>query len=410
MNRLSRLHAAMWLALLGFAVSPPVRADVVTDWNRTATQIAADAKLTAPPSNRAIALVQTSVYLATNAITHQYASNGVALSAPAGASVDAAVAAANHTVLLKLMSAQQAAIDAAYAAALAKIPEGQAKRDGIAVGEQAAAAVLASRAQDVVAPVESYRPLTQAGAYVPTTLPAVPQWPQRAPWLMREAAQFRPGPPPALSSQTWVRDYNEIKGLGGKTGSRRTAAQTDMARFWEATMPIIYYGVVRSVADQDGRDVTRNARLLMAVSQAMDDALIAVFDAKYHYNFWRPITAIRNGDLDGNDATEREASWVPFIDTPLHPEYPCAHCIVSSAMGTVLKGELGTEAVPVLTTTSYTADGARREWTSVDDFAREVSEARIYDGVHFRNSTEVGVAMGRQIGTLSVAKYLQPGQ
>lgn len=400
----------MWLVLVGFAVSPQVRADVVTDWNRTVTQITADAKLPPPLSNRAIALVQTSVYLATNAITHQYAPSDVALSAPAGASVDAAVAAANRAVLLKLMSAQQAAIDAAYAAALAKIPEGQAKRDGIAVGEQAAAAVLASRAQDVVAPVESYRPLTQAGAYVPTTLPAVPQWPQRTPWLMREAAQFRPGPPPALSSQTWVRDYNEIKAVGGKTGSRRTAAQTDMARFWEATLPIIYYGVVRSVADQNGRDVTRNARLLMAVSQAVDDALIAVFDAKYHYNFWRPITAIRNGDLDGNDATEREASWVPFIDTPLHPEYPCAHCIVSSALGTVLKGELGTGAVPVLATTSYTADGARREWTTVDDFIQEVSEARIYDGVHFRNSTEVGVAMGRQIGALSVAKYLQPGQ
>ena len=410
MSNWSRLHLATWLVVLSSAVGPQARADVVTDWNRTATQIAADAKLPAPPSNRAIALVQTAVYTATNAITHRYAPSGAALQAPAGASVDAAVAAANRAVLLKLMSAQQAAIDAAYAAALAKIPEGQVKRDGIAVGEQAAAAVLALRTQDIVAPVESYRPFTQAGAYVPTTLPAVPQWPQRVPWLMREAAQFRPGPPPALSSQAWVRDYNEIKAIGGKTGSRRTAAQTDMARFWEATMPLIYYGVVRSVAEQDGRDVTRNARLLMAVSQAMDDALIAVFDAKYHYNFWRPITAIRNGDLDGNDATEREASWVPFIDTPMHPEYPCAHCIVSSTIGTVLKGELGNGAVPVLATTSYTADGVRREWTTIDDFVKEVSEARICDGVHFRNSTEVGVAMGRQIGALSVAKYLQPGQ
>jgi hypothetical protein len=172
-------------------------------------------------------------------------------------------------------------------------------------------------------------------------------------------------------------------------------------------LPSIYNGIVRSVADVPGRDVTQNARLFAAVSQATDDALLAVFDAKYHYNFWRPVTAIRNGDFDGNDATDRDASWTPFIDTPMHPEFPCAHCTVAGAVGTVLKAEVGTRAMPTLTTTSYIGKGAARSWTKIDDFMQEVANARVYDGVHFRTSTEVGTAMGKQIGELAVAKFLR---
>ena len=136
---------------------------------------------------------------------------------------------------------------------------------------------------------------------MPTAAPAVPQWSQRKPWLMTSAAQFRPGPPPALASDAWARDYNEVKALGGKVSTRRSAEQTEIARFWEYSLPPIYYGVVHSVARMPGREVAQNARLFAAVAQAMDDAMIAVFDAKYHYNFWRPATAIRNGDIDGND-------------------------------------------------------------------------------------------------------------
>src|SRR6478672_5479024 len=324
MNPPIRALPSALLLLLGIATVVPARADVVTDWNRTAARIAAEAKFPPPLANRALALVQTAVYVATNAVTGQYPAHAPSVDAPAGASLDAAVAAANYTMLLAALPAEQApGIEAAYQAALSGISEGMAKRDGIRVGQEAAAAVLAFRKQDVLSPVESYRPVTSPGAYVPTTVPAVPQWPRRTPWLLENAAQLRPGPPPALASETWTRDYNEIKALGGKTGSSRSQAQTDKARFWEANMPVVYYGVVQSVADQPGREVTRNARLLMAVSQAMDDALIAVFEAKYHYNFWRPITAIRNGDQDGNDATARDPSWLPYIDTPMHPEYPC---------------------------------------------------------------------------------------
>lgn len=394
--------AATWFA------SPMTRADVVTDWNAKAGDIVVGARLGAPAANRVLAIVHTAVYEAVNAITKRYPAEHVLLDAAPGASVEAAVAAANRVALAQLVLAQQAAIDTAYQTALATIADGPAKTAGIAVGEQAATAILALRADDGAATGETYRPHTAPGVYVPTVIPAVPQWPQRTPWLMTSPAQFRPGPPPALTSEVWARDYNEIKALGAKHSTRRTPEQTEIARFWEATLPPIYHGVVRSVATVPGREVTRNARLFMIVTQATDDALIAVVDAKYHYNFWRPVTAIRNGDLDGNDATEREPSWTPFIDTPMHPEYPCAHCIVSATVGTVLQTEIGAGPLPTLTTTSPTANGAARSWTTVEAFMEEVAQARIYDGVHYRTSTEVGTAMGRQIGALAAAKYLRP--
>ena len=375
-------------------VASAVNADVITDWNIKAGEIVTESKLGTPPAIRAMAIVQTAVYDAVNAVSP-------------GASVNAAVAAANRVTLTKMMPAQQASIDAAYQAALAKVDEGPAKVAGIAAGEQAAAAVLARRAEDGGATPESYRPHTIAGVYVPTAIPAVTQWPQRKPWLMSTAAQFRPGPPPALNSATWTRDYNEIKALGSKNSTQRTAEQTEIARFWEYSLPSIYHGVVRSVAATPGRDVAQNAMTFAAVAQAMDDAMISVFEAKYQYNFWRPVTAIRNGDIDGNDATQREASWTGFIDNPLHPEYPSAHSILASAVATVLKAEVGRGPVPVLTTTSPSAKGAARSWTNFDEFTREVADARIYEGVHYRTSTDVGIAMGKQIGDLAVQKFLR---
>ncbi|MBP3983868.1 vanadium-dependent haloperoxidase [Pseudoxanthomonas helianthi] len=399
------MRAPLAIALLATGLS--VRADAITDCNIEAGKIIMAADMKPPPANRVLAIVHTATYEAVNAITHRYPDDGLMLGATPDASIDAAVAAASHAALSKLLPAQQAAIDASYQATLAKIADNPAKSAGLGIGERAAQAVLTARENDGIAGAEAYRPQTAAGVYVPTALPAVSQWPGRKPWLMASAAQFRPDPPPTLAGETWARDYNEIKAMGAKNSTARSAEQTAVARFWEATLPPIYYGVVRSVADMPGRDVTRNARLYATVAQAVDDALIAVFDAKYHYGFWRPITAIRNGDNDGNNATERDASWVPFIDTPMHPEYPCAHCIVASTVGTVLKAELGGTPAPRLTTTSYTAGDVARSWTSIDAFVDEVSNARIWDGVHFRNSTEVGKAMGRQVGELAAQRYLQ---
>jgi hypothetical protein len=225
---------------------------------------------------------------------------------------------------------------------------------------------------------------------------------------MKSAAQFRPGPPPALTSALWARDYNEIKAIGSATSTVRTPEQTEIARFWATALPDVHIGVVRSVATAPGREVTRNARLYAAVAAAMNEAEIAVFEAKYHYSFWRPITAIRNGDRDGNPATERDADWAPLVVTPVQPEYPCAHCIIASTIATVIRAEAGRGPLPTLKTTSNTAPGVTRQWTRTEDVVKEVSEARILDGLHYRNSTEVGNRMGEQIGALVAAAYRLP--
>jgi hypothetical protein len=399
-----RIAFAIGMVMLAVAA----HADAVSDWNSKTNELIAAAGIGAPAANRAMAISQVAVFDAVNAITRRYpSSDRAALEAAPGASIDAAVAAATRGTLSRLIATRQADIEAAYQAALAAVPEGPARSGGIAVGEKAAAAILALRANDGAAAPDSYVPFTVAATYVPTTSPAVPHWGKRKPWVLASGDQFRPGPPPALTSELWARDYNEIKALGGKTNSQRSASQTETARFWEATMPVIYYPLARAVALQPGRDVTQNARLLAAVAMAMDDALIAVFDAKYAYNLWRPVTAIRNGDKDGNDATEQETTWTPFIDTPMHPEYPCAHCGVSAALGAVLQAEIGNGPVPRLVSTSPTAPGVTRSWASIAEFTQEVANARIYDGVHFRNSTEVGTALGRKVGEMVAAKVLR---
>ena len=406
LNKTRRLRALPIIAIAALT-GGPAAADIVTDWNIKACDIAVEAKLGPAVGNRVMAMTHLAIYEAVNAITGRYPAGTLQPAATPGASIEAAVDAAGRATLSQLAPTQQGLIDAAYRATLAGVAESPAKAAGVAVGEKAAAAVLAGRSDDAIGGAESWRPNTAAGVYVPTTIPVALQWPQRKPWLMTSPAQFRPAAPPALASALWARDYNEIKAYGARTGSRRSPEQTEIARFWEATMPPIYHGIVRSVSDQAGREPTQNARLFAAVTQAMDDALIAVFDAKYHYNFWRPLTAIRNGDRDGNDATERDPAWLPFIETPMHPEYPCAHCTVAGAVGSVLLAELGGAAAPPLSTSSSTAQGAVRRWSKVEDFIQEVSLARIYDGVHYRNSTEVGTALGRQVGELVAAKYLR---
>jgi hypothetical protein len=382
------------------------RADALNEWNVRACELVGIANFDTPTANRALAMMHTAVYEAVNAITKKYPFVSIKIEADPNASIDAAVAAASRTALLELVPTKSADIESIYRTSLATIADGKSKTDGIRVGEAAAALVLAARSNDGFPTTEAYRPYTVAGVYVPTALPLVSGWSQRKPWLMTSVSQFRPGPPPDLKSELWARDYNEIKAIGEKHSTVRTAEQTNIAKFWEATLPSIYHGLVRSVTAVPGREITQNARLYMAVTQAADDALIAVFDAKYHYNFWRPITAIRNGDIDGNDATERDPSWTPFINTPMHPEYPCAHCIVAGAIGTVLEAEIGSAKAPVLATTSNTANNVKRTWMKIDDFIQEVANGRICDGVHYRNSAEVGTAMGRQIGKLAAAKYL----
>ncbi|WP_332826172.1 DUF3455 domain-containing protein [Ramlibacter sp.] len=382
------------------AVAPRAQADAVTDWNTVAGDIVVQARIGTPGAVRIMAIVQTAVHEAVAAVP-------LLQPADVSAAADAAVAAATRASLARLLPQQVPAIDKAYQSALARVADGAARSAGVAAGEQAAARVVAWRADDGFAAADRYRPHAAPGAYVPTASVAAPQWPQRKTWLLASPAQFRPAPPPALDSDLWARDYNEVKVMGSKASTQRSAQQTEVARFWEYSLPPIYSAVVRSVAQAPGRTVAQNARLLAAASQAMDDALIAVMDAKYHYGFWRPVTAIRNGDRDDHPGTGMDAGWTPLIDNPGHPEYPSAHSILAGAVGTLLKAEVGRGRMPELSTTSPTANGATRRWSTVEAFMQEVADARVWEGIHFRTSVEVGLDMGKRIGALAVARVAQ---
>lgn len=386
---LSFALAPLAAALLA-TLAQPARADAITDWNLRSAQIIGEARIGTPPATRVMALVQTAAYEAARDASPATKAHPQA--------VEAAIAAAHRAAFMQLLPAQRAAIDAAFQAAVAAMPDDALRAQQLAVGERAAQRVLAERAGEMPRAADIYRPHTTPGVYVPTVVPAATQWPQRRPWLLESAHQFRPVAPPALTSERWARDYNEIKALGARDSRQRSAEQTEIGRFWDYSLPAVYHGVVRSVALQPGRELLANARLFAVVAQAMDDALIAVMDAKYTYNLWRPVTAIRNGDADGHDGTERDPSWTPLIDTPMHPEYPCAHCVLAATVSAVLEADSGGRPLPVLGTASPTAQGAVRRWSSLDAFAQEVALARIVAGVHYRHSTEAGLAMGRRIG------------
>jgi hypothetical protein len=384
-------------------------ADVVTDWNERALACAAEAKQLPFVAARTMAMVHTAMFDAVNSVDSRYTPYKVKVPAPPGSSPEAAAVAAAHGVLLKLFPEQKAALDASYTASLAQIPDSSGKTAGITIGEKVAAEIIAFRASDGSNAPNVYRPSTSPGVYISTTLPVGTTWGGVTPWVMERASQFRPAPPPPLTSRQWASDYNEVKDLGWKKSTSRTSEQSDIARFWTITGPHSWDPVVRQLAAAPGRSLLANARLFALAEIAGADAYIAVLDAKYTFNFWRPITAIRNGDMDGNDDTARVPDWEPFIDTPLHPEYPCAHCITSAAVGTVLESEFGKTTLPaVLTMTSPTAPGVTRKWTSIKEWEDEVSAARIYGGIHYRNSAAVGQAMGRKIGDLAVQRCLKP--
>ena len=404
---MSTIQVRTWILTAALMVAPPVHAgDVVTDWNQKAGVAVLEAKLYPFVAGRTMSLVHVAMFDAINSIEGQYSPYKVKVSAPAESSPEAAGVAAAHAVLVRLFPEQKASLDAAYAASLAQIPDGSGKTAGIGVGEDVASKILALRAADGSDAPNTYRPITAPGVYVPTTLPIASQWGKVTPWVMERGSQFRPSAPPDLKSAEWARDYNEVKDLGGKKSTTRTAEETQTARFWTITGPQSWDSIARQLAAAPGRSLIQNARFFALAEMAGADAFIAVFDAKYAFNFWRPITAIRNGDLDGNDTTSRDAGWEPVIDTPLHPEYPCAHCITSAAVRVVLESEFGTGPVSV-SMTSSAAPGVTHKWGSIQEWAEEVSIARIYGGIHYRNSTVVGKDMGKKIGEVAVRNYLR---
>ncbi len=406
---MSMIGPRAWCVAFVILVVPMcARADVVIEWSKIAISSANAAKQNPVALTRTMAILHTAMFDAMNAIEASYHSYKASPQTPAGSSMAAAGIAAAHAALLSLLPDQRSSLDAAYTMHLAQVPDGGAKDAGVALGKKVAAEIIAARASDGSHVPDTYRPITSPGVYIPTPLPLFSSWGGVTPWVLERGSQFRPQGPPQLTGAQWARDYNEIKDLGGKNSTLRTPEQTDIARFWIVVGPAAWNPVVQQLAATPGRGLLQNARLFALVAMATADAYIAVFDAKYTFNFWRPITAIRNGDLDGNDATHREAGWEPLVDTPLHPEYPCAHCITSGAVAAVLDAEFGTGPLPVIAMTSPTAPGIVRKWSNTKEYADEVSAARTYGGIHYRTSNMVGQAMGRKIGELTVRKYLNP--
>jgi PAP2 superfamily len=384
----------------------PARADTVTDWNAKAETIAVEKQITPAFNGRQMAMLHIAMFEAVNAIERRYAPYKLSLAAERTFSKDAAAAAAAHGVLVAVHPERQAALDAELAASLAPIANGEAKAKGIELGKKAAAEIIALRADDGFDAQESYRPHTSAGVYIPTTIPVFSHVGAAKPWAMTAGSQFRPAPPVALTSETWTKDLNEIRVIGSRDSSMRTAEQTEIGRFWLMTGPRSYNPIVRQLAAAKELDLVDCARLFALVAMAGNDAIISVMDAKYAYNLWRPVTAIRNADISGNPATPREASWLPLGDTPMHPEYPCAHCITSSAVGAVLTNVLG-DQVPEFSLTSTTLPGVTRKWKTIGAYNEEVALARIYAGFHYRFSTIVGRDMGRKIGDLVATTQLR---
>jgi hypothetical protein len=381
-------------------------ADAIMDWNAKADAIAAEKQILPAPHSRALAMLHIAMFEAVNAVEHRYAPYKLTLSADRSTSKEAAAAAAAYDVLLAIYPDQKTRLDEALTASLSGIADPESRSKGIELGKQAAAGVLALRANDGSVAQENYRPSAKPGAYVPTIVPSFSTVGATTPWVMTSGSQFRPEPPPALDSQTWTRDLNEIREIGARNSTKRTAEQTTIGRFWFLVGARTYNPIVRQAALAKNMDVVDCARLFALTSIAGNDALVAVFDAKYHYNLWRPITAIRNADITLNTATPREESWLPLGDTPMHPEYPCAHCITSATISTVLRNIVGDD-FGEFSLTSSTAPGVTRKWTRLQDYSDEVSNARIYAGFHYRFSTEVGKEMGKKIGALTVATQLR---
>ena len=404
MNRL----AASVVAILMTLCATAARADVITDWNRTALEVLKAGNMAGNPWSRAMALVHVAMSDAVNSVQTRHTRYASAAPTAPNASAEAAAVSAARHVLVQLLPGQRSKIDEAYAESLGRIPDGPGKTDGIALGEQVAVLVQADRATDATNAPETYRPITSPGVWVPTQPPLFPQYAQAKPWGMTSADQFRPGPPPQLTSVIYARDYNETKDFGGSKTTKRSPPQTEAVRFWtQLNFGPSWNDAARQLSAAKGLSLTENARLFALMNMSIANSFITDWDAKFHYNFWRPVTAIRNGDMDGNDATERDAGWTPFNATPMHPEYPSQASIQSGAAAGVLETVFGSG--PVAFTATDTVDARlQRQFTSIGQMAEEQRMVRVWGGVHFRNTLDVSDQMGRRIAAHLISNYMTP--
>jgi hypothetical protein len=383
----------------------------ITDWDAVGSQAFTASALSPAEGHVIFAYVAIAVYDSVMAVEGGYRPFAVKADAPAGASAEAAVAAAAHRILAHYLPAQRPTIlDPAYAASLSTIADGQAKTDGIAVGEEVAARLIAKRAGDGFRVPVTYTPPSppSPGVWLPTapTPPVGTYLGLMEPFSLKSADQFRPGGPPALSSKRWAREYNEVKEIGSSTSTTRSAEQTLAARFWaEPPVQQARASLRQFVLDHD-LDVVQASRFMAMTSVVYADALIACFDAKYHYAFWRPITAIRAGDTDGNAATVGDPAWSPLLPaTPNHPEYPSAHSCITPAGGRVIARFLGTQQID-FTVPSLTGLGDRH-YARVEDLQYDVGNARIWGGIHYRAAVEDGIVIGKRTVNQVLAHHFQ---
>ncbi|HEY4908422.1 MAG TPA: vanadium-dependent haloperoxidase [Methylomirabilota bacterium] len=405
-RRLPHLLAALVLA----AAASHASADTVTEWNQTSIDVLKAGNIAGNPWSRCMAMVHVAIADAVNTIQGRYTRYAVSIPAASNASADAAAAAAARGILIQVYPGQKAKVEEAYAASLKQIPDGTAKAEGIAVGEQAAAVILADRANDATGVPDTYRPVTTPGVWVPTASPLFPEYARAKGWVITSADQFRPGPPPALTSALYARDYNETKEIGAAKSTKRTPQQTEAVRFWAQTnFGPSWNQAAREISAAKRLGLADNARLLALLNMGIANVFIADWDAKFLYNFWRPVTAIRNGDLDGNDATEKDAGWTSLNPNPMHPEYPSAAGIVGGVGAGILESVFGKG--PVTFTVSDLMDPRlTRQFTGIAQLAQEQAEVRIWGGIHFRNSLGVGDEMGRKIAAYLVANSMKPAR
>ena len=383
-----------------------VTSNVVLEWNDLAVRLTLQAvpALAAVQQTRVMAIVQLAVHDAVNGITGDFETY-LSPTAPPNASPEAAAIGAAYEALKNLFPGNDAQLDSRLLASLQE--HGSSMADpGVSYGRAIAISILAVRANDHSAQAQFNYDAPNQGApgvwvrlaNAPASLPG---WGKVTPFVLRSGSQFRPDAPPDLTSEQYAKDYNEIKQIGVSTGSTRSAEQSNIALFWRASPTAIWNSVLTQVVQSRNMDLSSQARLFALFYLASSDASVACWDAKYEYNFWRPQSAITNGDADGNDQTVGDAAWKPFIPTPPHPEYPSGHSTNSSAMAKILTLEFGDDPGIAITVTQT---GITRTWTSFSQAVDEVIDARVYSGIHFRNSDEVGARMGRQVAQF-VAKH-----
>ncbi|MEA3000754.1 MAG: hypothetical protein QOK17_2587 [Sphingomonadales bacterium] len=397
------------LAASMLVAAQPARADTVADWWDYAMKIGSPltAASQTPDQARAVTRASLAMFEALDAIDRRYESY---LGVPAGdpsASQDAAAATAAYTVLVQSFPALKTAIEESYQITMAEVPDGKAKEAGRAIGEAAGKAALQAGGLDPAIAQTPYRPRTSPGEWVATGLPSIDVW-QIAlkPWAIGSVDALLPPPPVALGSARWAKDYEEVRRFGGRASKERTPHQTLMARYRQA--PDLAPTLL-TVANQPGRTPLQNARMFARYQMAFDDAAEAMAAAKFHYDFWRPITAIRNGAADGNDGTEADPGWLPLLGTPNFPEYPCGHCTVAGAIAEVMNAETGPRPPGGVRVGSLAVPNSIVQTLPTwDEWARQVSDSRMYGGVHYRFSNEAGEAIGRQAARIVLAKVMRP--